>query len=396
MPPPLVASSSSVADVAGPVSPGPPQAPARSARASDDWRNPRLARNGFLWPTLLVVLFLAIFPLIASLGLAFSYFNFAPGGFEIRFAGLANFVALFNGSERTIFIGKMGSPTLLGWFVFLGGTLLLAWAWIKAARGGVRARGLISRAIGGVFAVTVLWLVTGTILGTDGRPGTLVVTLIYASVGTAFQYAIGLALAWLTSRRLAGQRFFRVVFLLPLTITPVGVAYMFRLLTDTARGPFAPIWNAAGLQNFSLLASPWGAITAVIIADVWQWIPFMYIVLLAALEGRDLEAEEAAIVDGASRQQTFRYITLPALIPVSATVILIRMIEAFKIIDLPNILTNGGPGTATVSVTLESFLNWRGFNLGLSAAVAYALLIFVTLIATYYGSLVIPRAHRAV
>ena len=141
------------------------------------------------------------------------------------------------------------------------------------------------------------------------------------------------------------------------------------------------------MEDFAVLGDPWGARIAVIIGDVWQWIPFMYIVLLAGLEGRDLETEEAAMVDGAGRWQIFRNITLPMIIPVSATVILIRMIESFKIIDLPNVLTGGGPGTATESVTLQSFLTWRAFNLGSSAAIAYTLLIVVTVVATAYGRL---------
>ena len=127
------------------------------------------------------------------------------------------------------------------------------------------------------------------------------------------------------------------------------------------------------------------------IGDIWQWTPFMFIVLLAALEGQDQEITEAALVDGANRRQVFRHITLPALLPVTTTVILIRMIEAFKIIDLPNILTNGGPGTATESLTLEAFFDWRTLNLGRSAALAYMLLIVVTLIATAYVNLVRRR-----
>jgi len=166
-------------------------------------------------------------------------------------------------------------------------------------------------------------------------------------------------------------------------------------MTDTQGGPFAPLFRAAGMSNFAVLGDPWGARIAVIIGDVWQWIPFMYIVLLAGLEGRDLETEEAASVDGAGRWQIFRSITFPMLIPVSATVILIRMIESFKIIDLPNVLTGGGPGTATESVTLQSFVTWRAFNLGSSAAIAYTLLIVVTVVATAYGRLILPRAHHA-
>ena len=81
-----------------------------------------------------------------------------------------------------------------------------------------------------------------------------------------------------------------------------------------------------------------------IIGDTWQWTPFVFIVLLAALEGLDQEVREAALVDGASRWQSFRHITFPAILPVSTTIVLIRMIEGFKIIDMPNILIGGGPG----------------------------------------------------
>jgi multiple sugar transport system permease protein len=79
---------------------------------------------------------------------------------------------------------------------------------------------------------------------------------------------------------------------------------------------------------------------------------------------------------------------MPAILPVSTTVILIRMIEAFKIVDLPNILTNGGPGTATESVTLQAYFAWRTQALGSSAALAYILLIIVTIAATAYVNLI--------
>ena len=359
----------------------------------ENWNNPRLARNIFLWPALIAVLALSIFPLVASLVLALSQFSLVRGGFDVTFVGLQNFANLFTGSEKTHYLGLMKPPTPVGWLVFLGGTVLLVLGWVRAARGGVRPMGLVLRAAGGALAIAFLWLLAQTLFGSGGRPGTLTVTMIYAFVGTGLQYLIGLALAMLTIQRLRGQRFFRVVFLLPITITPVGVAYMFLMLMDTQRGPFAPVFAALGLSNFTLLADPWGARIAVIISDVWQWIPFMFIVLLAALEGRDLETEEAGLVDGAGRWQVFRHITLPAIIPVSATVILLRLIEAFKIIDLPNVLTNGGPGTATESITLQAYFAWRSFNLGQSAALSYTLLILVTIVASSYVALVVRRTH---
>lgn len=241
-----------------------------------------------------------------------------------------------------------------------------------------------------VFLSASIWLVVRTLSG-DGRPGTLVVTWIFVFVGLFFQYSLGLGLALLTTQRLPGRRFFRVVFLLPMMITPVGVAYLFRMLTDTDKGPFQPIWQAVGLGLYSWVNDPWGARAAVMIGDIWQWTPFMFIVLLAALEGQSVELIEAALVDGANRWEIFWNITLPQILPVSTTLILIRMIEAFKIVDLPNVLTNGGPGTATESLTLHAFIAWRTLDLGGSAALAYSLLFIVTLVALSYVNLARPQ-----
>ena len=168
---------------------------------------------------------------------------------------------------------------------------------------------------------------------------------------------------------------------------------MFLMMTDTSKGPLEPLWVALGLRDFTWVTDPWLARAAVIIGDTWQWTPFVFIVLLAALEGLDQEVREAALVDGASRWQSFLHITLPALLPVTTTIVLIRLIEGFKIIDMPNILLGGGPGTATQSMTLQAYIDWNTLNLGRSAAVAYLLLILVTIVATVYVSLVRRRVH---
>jgi multiple sugar transport system permease protein len=175
-------------------------------------------------------------------------------------------------------------------------------------------------------------------------------------------------------------------------ITPVGVAYMFLMLTDTIKGPFLPIWDALGLRNFSWVTVPWGARAAVMIGDTWQWTPFIFIVLLDALESQSIEHIEAAVVDGASSWQVFWHLTVPDILPVSMTVVLIRMIEAFKIVDLPNVLTNGGPGTATESLTLQAYIYWRNLDIGGSAAVAYILLFIATFSGLAFVNLMRSRA----
>jgi multiple sugar transport system permease protein len=348
-------------------------------------------RAAFIWPALLVILFVSVFPLFASLYISLSRLELARGGFTFHFIGLANFRELLFGGERTHFLGSARPLTPLGWLVLAAGLAALCWGLVRAWRGGVSLPGMAFRFLGALLGAGAMWLVTHTLLAEGGRPGTVVVTLVYVAVGITVQFLLGLGLAHLLTQGLPGQRFFRVVFLLPMMITPVGVAYMFRMLTDTSKGPLEPLWAAFGLTDFSWVNSPWGARIAVMIGDIWQWTPFMFIVLLAALQSQDMETVEAAMVDGANRWQAFRHVTWPAILPVCMTVILIRLIEAFKIIDLPNVLTNGGPGTATESLSLHAYVRWRTLDLGQSAAVAYSLLFIVTLVAVAYVSLLRRR-----
>ena len=372
-------------------------APRRNAarRATDTlggWRSDGAARWLFIWPAVLLILALSIFPLIASIALSVSKLAFDPGGVNLDFIGFSNYQQLLFGLERSHFLGVLKPPTPFGWAILLGTAALAGGAWVRTARSGrVGPLGLVLRLIGGTVLVLFTGLLVQTLASEGGRPGAVVVTLIFVFVGIALQYALGLGLAMLAVQQVPWRRFFRITFLIPLTITPVGVGYMFLMMTDTSKGPFEPLWVAFGLRNFTWVTDPWLARLAVIIGDTWQWTPFVFIVLLAALESLDQEVREAALVDGASRWQSFRHITVPALLPVTTTIVLIRMIEGFKIIDMPNILLGGGPGTATQSVTLQAYIDWNTFNVGRSAAVAYLLLILVSIVATVYVSFVRRR-----
>jgi multiple sugar transport system permease protein len=353
----------------------------------------RLAASVFILPTVLALLFLSIFPLIASLYFSFSKFDIGLGGAKFTFVGLKNYKDLFTGPEGTHFLGEFAPSTVYTWIVF--GLVVIALAVFLARyllNEKVSIGGLIGRLLFVSGAALLTWMLVHTI-GNGGRLGTASTTLVYVFVGIFFQYILGLGLAMLTVQNLPGRRFFRVIFLLPMMITPVGVAYMFRMLTDTGKGPFTPIWQALGLIDFSWVNNAWGARTAILIGDVWQWTPFMFIVLVAALESQSVEPVEAATVDGATSWQIFQHITWPAILPVSMTLILIRLIEAFKIVDLPNVMTNGGPGSATQSLTYHAFINWRALDLGSSAAVAYMLLFLVTFFSMIFVNLI---RHRTV
>jgi multiple sugar transport system permease protein len=372
------------------------RARARAARRATDtldaWRSEGAARWLFIWPAVLLILVLSIFPLVASIALSLSRLAFHQGGVDLKFIGFANYQQLLFGLERTHFLGVLKSPNLIGWTIVIATVAFSALAWTRAARSGnVRPIGLLLRLVGGVLLVGFVWILVQALASDGGRPGALIVTLIFVFAGILFQYALGLSLAMLLVQQVPWRRFFRIVFLIPLTITPVGVGYMFLMMTDTSKGPLEPIWVALGLRDFTWVTDPWLARLAVIIGDTWQWTPFVFIVLLAALESLDQEVREAALVDGAGRWQSFRHITMPAILPVTTTIVLIRLIEGFKIIDMPNILLGGGPGTATQSMTLQAYIDWNTLNLGRSAAIAYLLLILVSVVATVYVSFVRRR-----
>ncbi len=339
----------------------------------EEWTD-RHAPKLLILPTVLIILAFSIFPLIMSLYLSVSHFKLVKGGFTLKYVGFRNFERLLFGSKQFHLVGTFGELSLVEWGLIGALAAAIIWWFVRYFSGGKwTVIGTIGRLITAstIFGLSVLALL---VLNGTGLPGSLMVTIFYVFAGVVIQFCIGLGLAILCAQAIRGRDFFRLVFFVPLMVTPVGIAYSFRMLADTHLGPFGPLWEMAGLSEFSWVESAWSARVVILIGDSWQWIPFMYMVLLAALENQPMEQVEAAKIDGASGLQIFRDITWPAIAPVAITVILIRMIEAFKIVDLPNVLTSGGPGIATESLTLHSFIAWRTQDLGGSAAVGYMLL----------------------
>jgi multiple sugar transport system permease protein len=348
----------------------------------------------FIMPAVVMILIFSIFPLVASLILAFSRVRLFGSGYRIRFVGFGNFERQFFGSEQFHFLGTFGTISVLGWLVIAVTVAGLLWWMYRYVTTKFSLFGFVGRLIT-VSLVFGLMLMFAATLFSGNHFGTLGVTLFYVVVGCAVQFAIGLGLAFLCSMPIRGRSFFRVTFFLPLMITPIGIGYAFRMMADTTKGPFAPVWQWIGLGDFAWVANAWTARAFIVVADSWQWIPFIFVIMLAALESVPRDLVEAGEVDGASGWQIFREITLPQILPVAVTVILIRVIEAFKIVDLPNIMTAGGPGIATESMTLHSFFSWRALDLGQSAAVAYLLLFVTVVVCVSFFNLVVVGRMRA-
>ncbi len=364
-----------------------------SVRASE-WLDQH-SRQLFITPAVVMILIFSIFPLVASLIIAFSRIRLRGGSYQVRWVWFQNFNKQIFGSEQFHFLGTFTSMSVLGWIITISATGGILWWLYRYMTTKFTPVGFVGRLITASFGAGLALLFSATFF--SGNPfGTLGVTLFYVVFGCAVQFLIGLGLAFLCAQPIRGRTFFRVVFFVPLMITPIGVGYAFRMMADTTKGPFSPLWQWVGLGDFAWAADAWASRIFIVIGDSWQWIPFVFVILLAALENVPRDFVEAAQVDGASSWQIFREITWPQIMPVAATVMLIRVIEAFKIVDLPNIMTSGGPGIATESMSLHSMFAWRSLDLGQSAAVAY-LLLFVTVVicVSFFNLVVLGRMRQA-
>lgn len=363
------------------------------ARSWGEWVDHH-SRTFFIAPAVILILIFAIFPTFYSIVFALSRVKFTATGLRFRFVWFDNFLAQFSGNEQAHFLGKLVNVSVLGW-IFTAAVVALAVWWLIRSWGKTSWIGMIGRLISAAMFIFVGFLLGATLL--SGNPwGTLMTTLFYVVVGCTVQFIIGTGLAFLCSQPISGKNFFRVLFFIPLMITPLGVGYAFKMVLDITKGPLQPLWDGIGLQNWAWSTDAWAARWFVILGDSWQWIPFIFIVMLAALENVSGDQVEAAQVDGASSVQIFREITWPQIVPVAVTVILIRMIEAFKIVDLPNIMTSGGPGIATESMTLHSYFLWRANDMGSSAAVAYLLLILTVVVcSSFFNYVVLGQLRKA-
>lgn len=211
------------------------------------------------------------------------------------------------------------------------------------------------------------------------------VTVYFVIGSVGLQYILGMGLAMLLNQEIYFRRFFRVAFLVPMMLTPAAVGYVGRMLFNETQGPINDIIRGLGGPMVPWLSNPRMALPSLILLDTWEWVPFMTIVLLAGLQSLPPEVFESARVDGASEWQIFRRIILPMMAPVSVTIILIRALEAFKLFDIVMVMTGGGPGTATETVTMYAYIvGMKNGNLGYASAIAYSLLIMVIIFSTLF------------
>jgi len=207
-------------------------------------------------------------------------------------------------------------------------------------------------------------------------------TAMYVGIGVTVELALGLAMAALLSQKFYGKNFFRVVYLIPMACPPIAVAFLWRMMLHPDIGVLNSILKLIGLQGVKWTTDARIAPFTIIMVDVWEWTPFMFLALLAAFQSLPMELYQAAAVDGANGWQMFTHITLPLITPVIVTISLIRAIDAFKLFELVFGITGGGPGGVTESLSYYIYLiGMKWFKLGQGSAVSWIFLIILLLLA---------------
>jgi multiple sugar transport system permease protein len=205
-------------------------------------------------------------------------------------------------------------------------------------------------------------------------------SLVMVVATVALQIILGTALALFFNLHLKGSWIVRGILVLPTLLTPIVVGVMWRALLDPDWGLIQWMFSLVGLEAPNWLGTTAWAMPTLIMVDVWQWTPFVFIIVFARLQALPQDVFEAAQVEGAGPFTTFRYITLPMLMPAIAFAAVFRAVDAFRSFDLIYGLTYGGPARTTTTLAFFSFQNGFTFqNYGYAAAVAYMMLIILVI-----------------
>ena len=197
------------------------------------------------------------------------------------------------------------------------------------------------------------------------------VTLTFGVSSTLLELILGVILALMLNQEFLGRGIVRALVLIPLVITPAVIGMFWRLLYDDQQGVLNYFLLSLGLPRLHWLDHGL-ALPSLVLTDVWQWTPFLVLIVLAGLQSRDVDMLDAARIDGANAPQIFRYLTLPHLFPYLLVGLFFRLLDAMKEFDKIYLLTQGGPGNETTTVSVYAFnTGFRIFEIGKTSAIAW-------------------------
>lgn len=218
----------------------------------------------------------------------------------------------------------------------------------------------------------------GDLLGDAGFWHTAQVTVVFVAVSVTLQFVVAFGLALLFFQRFRGDSVLRALILLPMLCAPVVVGLLARYLLDPRFGVVNQALASVGLGPTEFLGDPDLALATLIAIDVWQWTPFLFLLLLAAMQGIPDEVIEAARIDGARWPQIVRHHFLPLLRYPIAVGLALRVIDAFRAYDIIYMTTRGGPIDVTTTMSWAAYdLGFRAFDIAYAAAYSWLLLALV-------------------
>ncbi len=219
-------------------------------------------------------------------------------------------------------------------------------------------------------------------------PTALKNTLVFVVAVVILETFLAVVIALLVSRSKHLVGLYRTVLLIPLLVPPIAIGTMWRLMYDYNYGFINQVLKSLSITGPTWTADPQLAMPSIILVDLWHWISFMFLIILAGLESLPQDLNEAARVDGATESQVLRYITFPLLRPTLITAVMLRTIFAFKVFDEIYLLTGGGPGTATEVISLYIYEVFsRQFRLGYASFLALGLAAIISVFVIFYRRL---------
>jgi multiple sugar transport system permease protein len=210
-------------------------------------------------------------------------------------------------------------------------------------------------------------------------------TVAFTAIALPIELLLGLAMAQLFLEKIPGRQLFIALLVLPVVVSPIVSGATWALLFDHRFGPINQIigWFSTNEDAILWTINPHLVYPAILAAEIWQWTPFMFLLLLAALANVDKSQLEAASIDGAGWWRTFFKIVLPAIWPVMAIAILIRGLDLFRLFDIVWALTKGGPGTMTETISIFTYVKgFQQFETSYTAAVAFLVIALLSVVVT--------------
>ncbi len=211
-------------------------------------------------------------------------------------------------------------------------------------------------------------------------------TFLILAIALPIELILGLLMAQLFLEKMPLKQVFVALLIIPTVISPIVAGATWRLMFDNQYGPINQIisWFAGEPTAILWLIKPEWVYPAILICEVWQWTPFMFLILLAALSNVDRSLIEAAEIDGASFWKIFFKITLPVIKPVLIIAILIRALDLFRIFDIIWTMTKGGPGSITETVSIYAYIKgFREFETSYTGALAFLVIIILSIIVIF-------------